>query len=258
MKRKIVPVIFFGALVLFQGCLDKKSADSNGVQKMQEKVKVLSMFGPPGCGKGTVASQLVNDLGFVTLSTGDLCRKHIQEGTELGKSLKAIIEKGHLAPDELITDMVVDWLKEKVRTAKNIILDGYPRTKGQAELFNKHLKEDEELKNIEFEVADFDINEDAIVKRISSRIVCPNKACQIVYNLLTNKPLHDMVCDKCGTQLIQRKDDQEKVVRERLNVFNNFKDDILDYYKDSETHVLNFEPKGDPQAVFEDFRKLVS
>jgi|GEM_PF-51336 adenylate kinase len=256
-----------GGLALFQNCLaeekttsDKTISDAKDVTmevKKEKTVKVLSMFGPPGCGKGTVASQLVKDFGFVTLSTGDLCRYHIKNQTEIGKTLKAVVEKGHLAPDELITDMVVEWLKEQVKTAKNIILDGYPRTKEQAELFDKHLKEDAEFKNIEFVVVDFDVDSEEIVKRISSRVVCPNKSCQKVYNTLALKPKVDMVCDECGTKLIRRADDEEKVVRERLKVFAGFKKNILDFYNTSGSKVLAFEPKGTPQEVFENFKKIL-
>ena len=220
-------------------------------------VKVLSFFGPPGSGKGTIASDCVKELGYKKLSTGDLLRKHIQEKTDLGNSVEKHIDAGELVPDELITDIVLDWLRENSKLFNEIILDGFPRTKKQAELFLNSLKLDE-FSNIDFSVINFEISEEEVIRRISSRLVCSNKKCQAVYSTIASKPKQEGICDLCGSELIKRKDDKEEVVRERLKVFNRYKKDLLNFYKDSNQKIINFEVvTGLPKDVFEKFRKAV-
>ena len=143
---------------------------------MQEKNRskvIYSFFGPPGSGKGTLARSCVKELGFRSLSTGDLLRKHISTGTEIGKAVEGLISRGQLVPDELITDMVCLWLKEQVASGAPIILDGYPRTKGQAGLFLKTFKEF--APDYAFKVICFIISEEVVLDWLTNRIVCQRR-----------------------------------------------------------------------------------
>jgi len=235
-----------------------RAVDKKGTYMEEQATRVLSFFGPPGTGKGTVAHRCVKELGYKMLSTGDLARSHIQEQTELGKQLSEYVNKGLLIPDDLITQMVFEWLQVQVKPGATIILDGFPRTRGQADLFLQAMKEDPDLSGIKFRVINFELSEDEVVKRISSRLVCSNKECQEVYSTIVKMPKKVGVCDICGSPLIRRLDDEPEVVRERLNVFAKFKDELLDFYKDSEATVINFLiPQGSPDVVFEVFSKLI-
>jgi adenylate kinase len=227
------------------------------------KVKILSFFGPPGSGKGTVARDCVGKLGYTMLSTGDLCRFHIREQTELGKKFSECVNSGNLIPDDLITEVVVKWLKEKVSVGlycdedKELVflLDGFPRTKKQAELFLDSLNSDETLKNICFSVVNFDLKEEKIIKRISNRVVCGNQKCQAIYSVSISPPKEEGVCDLCGSDLLRREDDSEKVVRDRLKVFYNFNNQLISFYRDFGVKVIDFQvPEGDPDMVFEEFK----
>ena len=224
---------------------------------MKNAIQILSLFGPPGCGKGTISERLVCELGFVTLSTGNLCRNHIQDGTEFGKMLQGYLDAGHLVPDELITNMVVDWLKKTKNNANAIVLDGYPRTKGQGEAFLKVLNEDEDLKDATFYVVDFEIESEEIIRRLSNRLMCSNKKCQSIYSNVSNKPRKEGSCDFCDGALISRKDDDEEIVRERLRVFDGYKNDMLSFYESAGVKLLKFAPNGGPDEVFENFRDLL-
>lgn len=226
---------------------------------MEEKIKIYSFFGPPGTGKGTVAQKCAKDLDYIMLSTGDLSRKHIQEGTDLGVMLQEYVNKGQLIPDDLITQMVFDWLKSKIVEKKPIILDGFPRTKGQASLLIEALKSDPDFSNSIFKVVNFDLIEEEIIKRISSRITCSNKECQEVYNTIVKVPTETGICDLCGSPLSRRPDDDPAIVRERLKVFARFKDDLLGFYHDVGQTVIHFAiPEGPPETVFKMFSKILA
>ncbi len=193
---------------------------------MQHVNKVIfSFFGPPGSGKGTLAEKLARELSFEVLSTGNLCRKNIADQTEIGKNLVLYLDKGHLIPDELITDMVGIWLKEAIEKNHPIILDGFPRTKGQIKLFLNFLKE---LPDVCFRVIHIKLSEDQIIKRLSLRLVCENKDCQAVYNsgLVGQKT----TCDTCGSLLVKRKDDNQEVIRERLRQYPAYAHELLTFY----------------------------
>lgn len=257
MKIKLVGIfslMFFLSVIRFISCENLWSKDMS----IKLAVRVLSFFGPPGTGKGTIAQRCVKELGYIMLSTGDLARKHIQEQTDLGKAFAEFVNKGHLIPDDLITEMVLGWLKENMVPGKTLILDGFPRTKGQADFLVQALKTDNTLGGVRFKVVTFDLAEGEIVKRISARLVCSNKSCQEVYSTLVKQPEKTGICDLCDSPLIRRPDDEPAVVHERLKVFATFKDDLLGFYKDSEQEVLNFSvPEGDRDTVFELFKKLL-
>jgi len=237
------------------GCGEKKKEEA-GTPAVQ--TEILSFFGAPGCGKGTVAERLTKELSFETLSTGNLCRKHIQDQTEIGKELKKYVDAGQLVPDTTITNMVVDWLKEQVGKKENIILDGFPRTQAQAEIFLKILSDDASFKKTTFKVINFDVPSEEIVKRISNRLLCSNKDCQATYSRLVKKPKKEGICDTCGATLIQREDDKAEVVQDRLKVFGQFKEELIAFYKKANAIVLDFKPSGKSlDEDFSDFKKLI-
>lgn len=181
----------------------------------------LVLMGPPGAGKGTQGELLAKKLGIDTISTGVMLRTAIKEQTEIGKQVEAIINDGKLVPDDIMVELVKERL-QKPDCAKGFILDGFPRTTAQAEALTKSgVKID---KVLSLEVAD-----DVIVERLSSRRECSK--CGAPYNVISNKPEKEGVCDKCGGGLIQRADDNPDTIQNRLNVYHTQTEPIKAYYE---------------------------
>lgn len=188
---------------------------------------VIIMLGAPGTGKGTVASILTEKLNVPQVSTGDIFRKHIKEGTELGKLADSYISKGNLVPDEVTIDLVKNRLQED--DVKNgIILDGFPRTVNQAEELDKMLAEQGRKVDM---VVNLTTPKEEIIERIVSRRVCSNPDCKTIYNLNLNPPKKEGICDKCGHELIQRKDDNVETVEARLENYLKITSPLVDYYE---------------------------
>ncbi|RKZ09125.1 adenylate kinase [bacterium] len=184
----------------------------------------LLIIGPPGSGKGTQAVRVASELGIVHLSTGDILREAVKNGTELGAKAKDYMEKGALVPDELMLGLIGDELDRLGDSGW--ILDGFPRTMPQAEALDGML--DERRERID-RVILVDLDFEVIVKRITSRRVCP--VCGAVYNLETLKPKVDGKCDKCGADLVIRPDDREETVRHRLDVYKEQTEPVIDFYR---------------------------
>lgn len=180
----------------------------------------LVFLGPPGAGKGTQAAQVSQKAGVPHISTGDLFRKHIKDQTELGKKVKAILDSGNLVPDEVTTEMVRRRIKEK-DAAKGFILDGFPRTIPQAEAL-------ESMTAIRHALL-FDLSEEEIVKRLSGRRVAPSSG--KVYHVLFNPPKNEGICDVSGEKLIIRPDDDPAAIRNRLKVYGDLTEPLIDFYK---------------------------
>jgi adenylate kinase len=187
--------------------------------------KNLILLGPPGAGKGTQAKELSTRLSVPHISTGDMLREAVREGTPLGLKAKAVMERGELVSDELLTEIVRERLA-KADCDPGFILDGYPRNLAQAGILAGILEDlgKSDLLALELEVAD-----DVIVTRLGSRRSCPD--CGAVYNLVFSPPAKEGVCDKCGAGLVLRKDDKEDVIRERLRVYHEKTAPLSDYYR---------------------------
>ncbi len=179
----------------------------------------LVVLGPPGSGKGTQAAKLSEHLGIPHISTGDLLRDHVSEKTKLGKKAKSFIDEGLLVEDELVIEMIKERLGKKDCKA-GWILDGFPRTVTQADALEKFAKPDLVL-NVFIEPAE-------LIRRISSRRICTN--CQTVYNLQSNPPKTEDVCDDCEGELVQRDDDKEDVIRNRISVYEEQSRPLVKHY----------------------------
>lgn len=185
----------------------------------------IILLGPPGAGKGTQAKNLSERLKIPHISTGDLLRQNVKQDTELGKQAKKIMEKGDLVPDNLVTSMLIEHISSS-SSKDGFILDGYPRNIAQAEKLDEILKEC--AKKSEY-VIYLDTSEPIILQRLTGRRVCSR--CGINYHLKNMPPKHDMVCDKCGGALIQRIDDEEETIKNRLKVYLKETSSLIDYYE---------------------------
>lgn len=222
---------------------------------MQQVCKIFSFFGPPGSGKGTLARQC-KALGVKLLSTGDLCRKHVAQQDEFGKMLDGYLSKGQLIPDQLMGEMVNAWILEEAQAGGAIILDGFPRTKTQADNFLNFLKV--KLPASLFEVVVFMIPDADIVQRLSLRLVCGNAECQEVYNTTSKRPLRADTCDKCNKLLSKRNDDSSEVILERLRIFPSYRDDLMNFYRNQGCMVEEFNVANlSVEEVFENFKKYL-
>lgn len=185
---------------------------------------LIVFLGPPGSGKGTQAKLLSDQHGFAHLSTGDLLREAIQAGTPLGLKVKGVVDGGQLVPDELVSALIFEKL-DSLPKSRPVILDGYPRTVEQAKSLDAYgQKSGRTVDGVLF----FDVKPTDLVNRLSQRRQCPS--CKEVYNLATKPPKQANVCDKCGAVLIQRKDDQKDVIEERLRVYAQQTQPILNFY----------------------------
>ena len=187
---------------------------------------VIIMLGAPGTGKGTIAGILTKELEIPQVSTGDIFRKHIGEQTELGKLAEKYISQGKLVPDDVTIGLVENRLEED-DVKEGIILDGFPRTVKQAEELDKILEN--KGKKVDL-VINLTTPEEEIIERIVNRRICSNPECKTVYNLILNPPKQEGICDKCGSELIQRKDDNPETVKQRFNSYIEETSPLVDYY----------------------------
>jgi adenylate kinase len=184
--------------------------------------RVVILLGAPGAGKGTQAQRLSASLGLAHIATGDLFRENLREETPLGLEAKEYMNSGHLVPDELVLKMLFDRVA-RPDCASGYLLDGFPRTLPQAEALEAALGADTDLTVLNLEVRD-----EKIVGRVSGRLLC--RGCEAIYHREFNPPAKPGLCDQCGGELYTREDDQEEVVRERLNVYHVETAPLVEFY----------------------------
>lgn len=186
----------------------------------------IIMLGAPGAGKGTQAKMIAEKYSIPHISTGDIFRANIKNGTELGKKAKSYMDKGQLVPDELTLDLIMDRFKQD--DCKNgYVLDGFPRTIPQAEALDTALKAKGE--KVDFAI-DVDVPDENIVKRMGGRRACVG--CGATYHVIYSPTKVEGVCDKCGEELIVRDDDKPETVLNRLEVYHNQTQPLIDYYNE--------------------------
>lgn len=205
----------------------------------------LILLGPPGAGKGTQASGIVNKYDIPHISTGDIFRKNIKEGTELGNKAKEYMDKGLLVPDELVVDLVKDRLT-KDDCLDGFLLDGFPRTVAQADSL------DTELNKLNWnldKVINIQVSKEDLIERAVGRRIC--KECGATYHVKFNPPKKEGICDLCGGELYQRDDDNEETVSKRIEVYQKQTQPLIEYYEEKGI-LANINGEQDIDKVFND------
>ena len=206
----------------------------------------LVIFGPPSAGKGTQAQKLSHRYGIPQVSTGDLLRKAVADKTPLGLKVKSYLDQGKLGPDNLIVQLIRERVS-KPDCKKGYLLDGFPRTMGQA-------KELENMTDIDL-VLNIVVDLEVLVERAVGRRTCPK--CSSVYHVKFNPPMNEGICEKCGTRLVQRDDDKEDTVRNRLKVYQEETAPLIEYYK-KKGKLVDIDGSGGIEAVFAQMVKSIS
>jgi adenylate kinase len=204
--------------------------------------QVVILLGAPGAGKGTQALRLSRSLALPHVSTGNLFREHIANGTELGRRAGEFMDGGRLVPDDLVLDMLFAYVDREPYRA-GYLLDGFPRTLAQARNLDERLARGDEIKVVMLEVPD-----EVIVARAGGRLVC--SACSNIHHQTFSPPRTAGVCDACGGELRQRDDDRPEVVRRRLAVYGEETQPVVDYYR-GQGRLCVVNGDQDPSQVFE-------
>lgn len=193
---------------------------------------ILVLIGPPGAGKGTQCKRLVDEYNLTHLSSGDIFRRQIAAGTELGVTAKKYIDEGRFVPEDIVISMMIKAVKD----ADSCILDGFPRTVNQANSLDDALENRDCRVDavIELVVAD-----DLVASRLTKRRVC--LTCGATFHLEFSRPTTDGICDACGAQLVQREDDKEAVIKKRLETYHEQTEPIIGYYENSGKKLLRIE-----------------
>lgn len=192
--------------------------------KPAKKLNIV-LLGAPGAGKGTQAAILVEKYSLLHISTGDMLRAAIKEGTETGIKAREYMQKGELVPDSIVTQLVIDRMS-KPDASKGAVLDGFPRTGVQAESLDAALADTGKMLDAVLYVV---VSDEVVIKRLSGRRVCPNN-CRI-YHVNNMPPEREGICDDCGEPLLLRDDDKPETVKNRLDVYKKSTVDLIDYYR---------------------------
>jgi len=210
----------------------------------------IILFGPPGAGKGTQAKKLVDFYGIPQISTGDILRANVREGTELGLAAKSYMDKGELVPDKVLIGIIKNRLKE-ADCKKGFILDGYPRTVPQADALEVILDEIEKPIDV---VLNLEVPDEDLVGRISGRLMCK---CGASYHTVSNPPKKGNICDICGSEVFQRADDKAEAVQNRLDVYKKQTQPLINYYKEKGI-LVTLDGTTDIDVVFKDIKAILA
>jgi adenylate kinase len=209
----------------------------------------LIMLGPPGAGKGTQAERLKDDFGLPYIGTGELLRKHKDEGTELGTEAAEYMDNGDLVPDELVIRMILGEIEEK--GADGFLLDGYPRSVGQADALDEALEENGRTLTAALLI---DVDDETVIQRLSGRRQCRNGH---LYHVLFNPPKNEGHCDLDGTKLAQREDDRPETVKKRLATYHSKTEPLIDYYEQRGI-LRRFDGSREPSEVHQHVRATLA
>lgn len=227
---------------------------------MKKEEKFIYLFmGPPGSGKGSLAKLCIKEFGWHQLSTGNLCRQHIAHQTEIGKQIDFAIKSGKLISDNLVVAMVHEWLVKIFDVTSGIILDGFPRTVAQAEALDDLIETTFNVINLK--LVKLVVPSEEIVDRLSGRYICKNNNCQAVYSLRVNsalRPKNGFMCDECFSELVRRSDDEAESVRERLKIYYDHEQNLLNYYHNKQRVITQVDGIHSLERVFENFKCLVN
>ena len=217
---------------------------------MKKHIQII-LLGPPGCGKGTQAQKLINEFGFVQLSTGDMLRAAISKGTEIGVEAKSIIDKGELVSDEIVIGIVRERIFSK-ECERGYMLDGFPRTLAQAEKLNQILSDRNQKIDVVIRLC---VPEDMLVRRIAGRRFHIKSGRS--YNIEFNPPKIEGKDDITGEKLVQREDDKEKIVESRLKTYYKLTEPLVEYYK-KEGLLKEIDGTGSPENIYTEIKKLLN
>ena len=210
----------------------------------------IIMLGAPGAGKGSQASRIAKEYQLPHSSTGDIFRANLKEETELGKRAKSFMDKGELVPDDITIAMLLERI-HKEDCKNGYILDGFPRTIPQAEALKEALAKKDEKIDLALDV---EASDELIIKRMAGRRTCP--ACGAIYHIVTLPPKTDGICDRCGADLIQRKDDNEETVKNRLKIYHEVTEPLISYYK-KEGILEEIDGAEELDKVFEKVKRII-
>ena len=211
----------------------------------------LILFGPPGAGKGPQAERLQGDFQLPFISTGEMLRANVKEGTELGQQAQRFMDAGDLVPDELIVAMAAERLQEE-DARDGFILDGFPRTLEQAKALDRQLSD---LGRRVTTALLIDVPDDELVRRLSGRRVCVKAGHN--YHVEFDPPKHEGVCDQDGSRLVQRDDDKPEVIRNRLRVYHDQTEPLIDYY-DEQGLMRRIDGTRNPAEVHDHIRAVIA
>ena len=210
----------------------------------------IIIFGPPGAGKGTQARKIAHKFNLKHIATGDLLRKEIELNTEIGRAAETYLRRGDLVPDQIVIELVKQHLCNP-DCVTGAIFDGFPRTLKQAFTLDSFLRP--RGKRIDL-VISLDISDQEVIKRLTMRRIC--KECGQVYHLIFKRPKNDLKCDICGGELIQRDDDKEDVVRNRLAIYHERTTPLLDFYSKKKI-LYTVDGTKDVETVYQNIVKLI-
>ena len=210
----------------------------------------LLIIGAPGAGKGTVSDRIIDDYELVHVSTGDMLREAVKNGTPVGLQAQGYMNRGELVPDEVIHDIIVERLSRDDVDA-GFLFDGYPRTKNQAVDLDEILKQLDKKVDC---VIDLDIDDEDLIKRITGRRLCPD--CGEIYNIYYKPSLKEGICDKCGGTLIQRKDDNPDSLKVRLQEYHKNTQPVIEYYEEMDI-VRHVDASKSKDEVYDDVKAIL-